>query len=155
MSAIKTRTAKKTGKNRLGKARNLTVRQAAVVAGLLEGKTAQNALLDAGYSASTARTQSRDVIEPLQETLQASMRRTGWGPDKFKRHLQRLLRAKKPQGPDGDLHDDNQAITNALRIWVDVAGLEAPKQHEHTGTLDINVRREEQATLWEKLGGIS
>ena len=155
MSAIKTRTAKRTSRLRGGKVRNLTVRQADVVAGLLEGKTAQNALLDAGYAPQTARGNSKRVIAPIQETLQEHMRRTGWGPEKFVKHVQRLLRAKKPYGADGDLHDDNQAITNALRIWVDVAGLEAPKQHEHTGTLDINVRREEQATLWEKLGGIS
>jgi hypothetical protein len=121
------------------------------------------ALRKAGYSESVAKGQPSDVVGPIREIALAEMERQGVTPaaviERLRTRLYSLtLKNIKHNGVDHTIDvEDNQSQLRAIELAGNIHGLWAPKETrtQHSGSLDIHVKREEQTSVWERLGGIS
>jgi hypothetical protein len=120
----------------------------------LKGSTKVDALRVAGYSESTALTQSTRIFNRIEETLQDVMERRGLGADAFCTQLLALLDSTLA---DSEGFPDNRVRLGAAKLWSDLRGWEPPKETRISGDVNVtvNVRRAEQSRVFEKLGGLT
>ena len=119
------------------KSQTLTPRQKMAVKNRMQGMTKKDALLKAGYSATTAQA-STNVFRRMDPALRDAFAKAGLTIE----HISKTIY---------ELTEDDQGSVKAagVKLWKDLTGTEPPKQHEHdiSGHLSIEQIRKEQSRL--------